>query len=149
MAANWELALIAVVERQLAQLEWLIKCELSGEEGIEKGDIHAQVSRLGGLTELAMADGLPLSETTTAKLHQQNDLAMHLVRTQVFGREKPCQPPERSQSPRLHAGEGTRPMSRDNPMSSEHALVATGYGAGRTPELASIPPQAKTWCTTP
>ena len=86
MTDNWELALIAVVEKELTQLEWLIKCEQNGEEDVEKGDVHAQISRLGGLTDLAQADGLPLSETSIAKLRQQNEIAMQLARTLAFGR---------------------------------------------------------------
>ena len=77
----WEQALIAVIERELAQLEWLIKSEQSGEEDIERGDIHAQISRLGGLTDLA--DGLPVSETTGARLLQQNEKAMSMVRSRL------------------------------------------------------------------
>lgn len=86
MPQNWELALIAVVERELAQLEWLIKCVQNGEEDIENGDVHAQISRLSGLTDLSQADGLPLSETSIAKLRQQNEVAMQLARTLAFGR---------------------------------------------------------------
>lgn len=37
MVKNWEQALIAVVERELAQLEWLIKSERAGEEDVERG----------------------------------------------------------------------------------------------------------------
>ncbi|MCY1529246.1 hypothetical protein D9M68_643800 [compost metagenome] len=85
MADSWELSLIAVVEREFAQLKWLIECEQSGEEGVEKGDVHAQISRLGGLTDLAEPDGLPLSETSIAKLRQQNELAMQLAGTRAFG----------------------------------------------------------------
>jgi hypothetical protein len=77
---NWELALIAVVEKELGQLKWLIKCEHNRTEGIEKQDVHAQVSRITALTDLAYPGGLPLSETSTAKLHQLNDTAMRYVR---------------------------------------------------------------------
>lgn len=83
MSDNWELALIAVVEKELDQLKWLIKCEHNRTEGIERQDIHAQVSRLGGLTDLAHPPGLPLSETSIAKLHQLNETAMRLVRDGV------------------------------------------------------------------
>lgn len=79
----WEQALIAVVERELAQLEWLIKSEQAGEEDIGRGDIHAQISRLCGLTDLAKPDGLPVSETTGARLFQQNEAAMSMVRSRL------------------------------------------------------------------
>lgn len=70
MIKNWEQALIAVVERELAQLEWLIKSECAGKEDVERGDVHAQIDRLGGLTDLADPQGLPVSEMTAAKLRQ-------------------------------------------------------------------------------
>ena len=34
MDKNWEQALLTVVERELAQLEWLIRSEQAGEEEI-------------------------------------------------------------------------------------------------------------------
>ncbi len=83
MDKNWEQALLTVVERELAQLEWLIRSAQAGEEEIECGDIHAQISRLGGLTDLAQPDGLPMSETTHAKLQQQNEVAMRLMRSRL------------------------------------------------------------------
>lgn len=79
VSVNWEQAIIAVVQRELAQLEWLINSEQSKTEGIERGDIHSQISRLSGLTDLAQPDGLPVSETTGAKLRQLNDVAMRMV----------------------------------------------------------------------
>lgn len=83
MIKNWEQALIAVVERELAQLEWLIKSECAGEEDVERGDVHAQIDRLCGLTDLAQPEGLPVSETTGAKLHQLNEAAMSMVRSRL------------------------------------------------------------------
>ena len=84
MADNWELALIAVVEKEMGQLKWLIKwlikCEHNRTEDIEKQDVHAQVSRVTALTDLAYPGGLPLSETSAAKLHQLNEAAMRYVR---------------------------------------------------------------------
>lgn len=81
MVKNWEQALIAVVERELAQLEWLIKSELVGNEDVERGDVHAQIDRLCGLTDLAQPEGLPVSEMTGAKLHQLSEAAMSMVRS--------------------------------------------------------------------
>lgn len=83
MAKNWEQTLIAIVERELAQLEWLIKSERAVEEDIERGDVHAQIDRLCGLTDLAHPEGLPVSETTSAKLHQLNEAAMSMVRSRL------------------------------------------------------------------
>lgn len=80
MADNWELALIAVVEKELSQLLWLIKCEHNSTDGIEKQDVHSQVSRVTALTDLACPSGLPLSETSIAKLRQLNETAMRYVR---------------------------------------------------------------------
>jgi len=85
MADNWEVALIAVIERELEQLKWLIESERTGAEDIGKGDVQAQISRVCGLTDLSNPDGLPLSETTIAKLRQQNEAAMNAVRARVFG----------------------------------------------------------------
>lgn len=83
MKSNWEQALLAVVEREFAQLEWLIKSEQVGGEEIELSDIHAQISRLGGLTDLALPDGLPTSETTSAKLLQYSERVMRLIRSRL------------------------------------------------------------------
>ncbi|HBO7832529.1 TPA: hypothetical protein L5A09_006682 [Pseudomonas aeruginosa] len=86
MADNWEVALISAIERELVQLEWLINCEQAGEEDVEGGDVLAQISRIGGLTDLVYADGLPLSETTRAKLGQQSERVMQMARDRSFGR---------------------------------------------------------------
>jgi hypothetical protein len=83
MVKNWEQALIAAVERELAQLEWLIKSERAGEEDVKRGDIHAQIGRLCSLTDLAQPEGLPVSETTGAKLYQLNETAMSMVRSRL------------------------------------------------------------------
>ena len=83
MSYQWELALIAVVEKEVAQLEWLIKCEHAGNEEVESGDVHAQISRVGGLTDLVFAENFPLSETGQANLRQQNEKVMQLVRDRL------------------------------------------------------------------
>ncbi|NWL45430.1 hypothetical protein DM819_05975 [Pseudomonas hunanensis] len=80
MSQNWEQALLAVARRELAQLEWLIECEQGGNEDVCRGDIHAQIDRLSGITDLAHSDGLPVSETTAIQLHQHNAQAMALIR---------------------------------------------------------------------
>jgi hypothetical protein len=84
VADNWEFALLAVVEKELDQLKWLISCEHNGTEDIERQDVHAQVNRLSGLTDLAHPPGLPLSDTSIAKLHQLNEAAMRIVRDGVI-----------------------------------------------------------------
>ncbi|WP_231669750.1 hypothetical protein [Pseudomonas lini] len=82
MPENWEVALIVAVEKALVQLRWLIKSENRKADGVEKPDVHAQVSRLSALTDLAYPGigGLPMSEATAAKLHQHNAIAMQWVR---------------------------------------------------------------------
>lgn len=82
MPENWEAALIVAVEKALVQLRWLIKSEHRKTDGVEKPDVHAQVSRLTALTDLAYPGigGLPMSEATAAKLHQHNSTAMQCVR---------------------------------------------------------------------
>lgn len=82
MPENWEVALIVAVEKALVQLRWIIKSEHRKTDGVEKPDVHAQVSRLTALTDLAYPGigGLPMSEATAAKLHQHNSTAMQWVR---------------------------------------------------------------------
>lgn len=86
MTNNWELTLISVIQKEIGQLEWLIQGEKSGDEEVERGDIHAQISRIGGLTDLAHEPEMPLSETTRAKLLQQSEIVMELARSRTFGR---------------------------------------------------------------
>ncbi|MGM8936641.1 hypothetical protein ACS8E9_17480 [Pseudomonas neustonica] len=80
MAENWEFALMAVVEREIEQLKWLVKCAKSGKEGVDLGDVHAQVDRLGGLTDLGDDGALPVSQLGVAKMRQYNAVVMDLVR---------------------------------------------------------------------
>ncbi|HBP4950977.1 hypothetical protein N0609_12475 [Pseudomonas aeruginosa] len=86
MTNNWELTLISVIQKEIGQLEWLIQGEKSGDEEVGRGDIHAQISRIGGLTDLAHEPEMPLSETTRAKLLQQSEIVMELARSRTFGR---------------------------------------------------------------
>lgn len=86
MTSNWELALISIIQKEIEQLEWLIQCEKSGEEDVERGDIHAQISRIGGLTDLTHAQDFPLSDTARAKLLKQGEAVMELARSRALGR---------------------------------------------------------------
>lgn len=86
MEENWELALLAVAGRELDQLEWLISNYRSGEGDTELGDVHSQISRLTGITDLMHEGGLPVSETTRAKLRHINEAAMEKARSLAFGR---------------------------------------------------------------
>lgn len=86
MASNWELVLISIVQKEIEQLEWLIRCEESGDDEVERGDIHAQISRVGGLTDLAHASEMPMSDTTRAKLLKQSEAVMELARSRTFVR---------------------------------------------------------------
>lgn len=84
---NWELALIAGIEREVGQLEWLVRCEQRDKEGIEATDVLAQISRIGGLTDLVYCEDMPFSETTRAKLSQQGEKVMYLARSRASGKE--------------------------------------------------------------
>jgi DNA polymerase III delta subunit len=86
LTSNWELALISIIQKEIEQLEWLIQSEKSGEEDVERADIHAQISRIGGLTDLAHAQEFPLSDTTRAKLLRQGEGVMELARSRTFDR---------------------------------------------------------------
>lgn len=86
MEENWELALLAVASRELEQLDWLIGNLTSGDGETELGDVHSQISRLTGITDLAHEGGLPVSQTTRAKLLQINESAMDKARVLAFGR---------------------------------------------------------------
>lgn len=85
MEENWELALLAVASRELEQLDWLIDSLTSGDGETERGDVHSQISRLTGITDLAHEGGLPVSQTTRAKLLQINESAIDKARVLAFG----------------------------------------------------------------
>lgn len=85
MEENWELALLAVASRELEQLDWLIGSLTSGDGETERGDVHSQISRLTGITDLAHEGGLPVSQTTRAKLLQINESAIDKARVLAFG----------------------------------------------------------------
>lgn len=54
----WEHSLLRVIENEVEQLRYLIE-NRSGDT--EPSDVHAQISRVGGLTDLVFADDLVLS----------------------------------------------------------------------------------------
>lgn len=62
-ASDWEASIVAAITEELDQLKYLIEDE-SGST--EKGDIHAQISRVCGLTDLAKNDAVPFA--ASAKL---------------------------------------------------------------------------------
>ncbi|WP_296186588.1 hypothetical protein [Pseudomonas sp. UBA1879] len=79
-ASAWEASIVAAITEELDQLKYLIE-DKSG--ATEKNDIQAQVSRLGGLTDLAHNDAIPFSAPTRLQLHELNEMAMGMVRKTV------------------------------------------------------------------
>ncbi|MFY1664078.1 hypothetical protein [Pseudomonas sp. Pseu.R1] len=79
-ASDWEASIVAAITEELDQLKYLIE-DRSGST--EKNDIHAQVSRLCGLTDLAHNDAIPFSASIRLQLHELNEMAMGMVRNTV------------------------------------------------------------------
>lgn len=80
LAHGWEQSLLRVVKEELEQLRSLID-DQTGDT--ELTDIQAQISRLGGLTDLVFADDLQLSRKTCIALEELSNQAMDLVRSQL------------------------------------------------------------------
>lgn len=76
----WEESLVRAVRDELAQLEYLIARD---GMGVEASDIHSQISRLSGLTDLTYVEGLELTETTRSELQLINEKAMVLGRSRL------------------------------------------------------------------
>lgn len=79
-ASAWEAFIVAAITEELDQLKYLIE-DKSGST--EKGDIHAQISRLCGLTDLAHNDAVPFSAPIRLQIHKLNELGMGMVRKTV------------------------------------------------------------------
>ncbi|MFL1449137.1 hypothetical protein ACI77O_12150 [Pseudomonas tritici] len=84
MEQNWEVALIRAVDAELEQLKWLIQCEHDRTNDIARTDVHAQISRLSGITDLSHVADFPFSETSKARLIQLNETALRYVRDGVL-----------------------------------------------------------------
>ncbi|WP_313313515.1 hypothetical protein [Stutzerimonas nitrititolerans] len=77
-SSDWEASIVAAITEELGQLEYLMKDK---SDLTEKNDIHAQVSRLCGLTDLAHNEAIPFAESTRLQIRELNDLAMRMIRT--------------------------------------------------------------------
>ena len=76
-ASAWEASIVAAIVEELNQLKYLIE-DKSG--ATEKGDIHAQISRVCGLTDLAHNDAVPFTESTREQIRELNEMAMGMIR---------------------------------------------------------------------
>lgn len=76
-ASAWEASIVAAIVEELNQLKYLIE-DKSG--ATEKGDIHAQISRMCGLTDLAHNDAVPFTESTREQIRELNEMAMGMIR---------------------------------------------------------------------
>ena len=74
---DWEQALVATISEELAQLRYLVE-DKSG--ATETGDIHSQLARLCGLTDLASNGALPFNSSTRLQLQELNEAAMAMIR---------------------------------------------------------------------
>lgn len=79
-ASAWEASIVAAITEELDQLKYLIE-DKSG--ATEKNDIHAQISRLCGLTDLAHKEAVPFSASTRLQIHELNEMAMEMVRKTI------------------------------------------------------------------
>lgn len=76
-ALGWELSLLSVIRSELEQLKYLVEDE-SGDIGLP--DIHAQVSRLSGLTDLTYNESFHFSTETRAEIERLAQQSMDLMR---------------------------------------------------------------------
>jgi len=76
-ASDWEASIVAAITEELDHLKYLIEDENSSTE---KGDIHAQVSRVCGLTDLAHNDAVPFAASTRLQIRELNEMAMGMIR---------------------------------------------------------------------
>ncbi len=76
-ALSWELSLLSVIRGEFEQLKYLVEDE-SGD--IDLPDIHAQVSRLSGLTDLTYNENFHLSTETRVEVERIAQQSMELMR---------------------------------------------------------------------
>ncbi|OLU16687.1 hypothetical protein BVH01_08875 [Pseudomonas sp. PA1(2017)] len=74
---GWEASLVAVIAEELDQLKYLVE-DKSGAS--EERDIHAQLDRLSGLTDLAHNAAIPFVESTRLQIREMDELAMGMLR---------------------------------------------------------------------
>lgn len=76
----WEQSLLHVISEELEQLRSLIEDQA---DDTVLPDVHAQMSRLSGLTDLVYADDLKLSRETRTSIEDLANRAAELVRSQI------------------------------------------------------------------
>ena len=79
-ALGWELSLLSVIRAELEQLKYLVEDE-SGDIGLP--DIHAQVSRLSGLTDLTYNESFHFSTETRTEIERIAQQSMDMMRTRT------------------------------------------------------------------
>ncbi|MDG9928011.1 MULTISPECIES: hypothetical protein [unclassified Pseudomonas] len=79
-SSSWEHSLLQVIESEVEQLRYLIE-DQSGDT--EPPDVRAQISRLGGLTDLIFADDLVLSTGTRTAIQTLAHQAEEMVRSGI------------------------------------------------------------------
>lgn len=72
-ASAWEVSIVAAISDELNQFKYLVERK-SGST--ERGDIHAQISRLCGLTGLAHNEAIPFAESTRPQIRELNEMAI-------------------------------------------------------------------------
>lgn len=77
---TWEQSLLRVISEELGQLRFLIEDQA---DDTELPDVHAQISRLSGLTDLVYADDLKLSRETRTSIEELANRAEELVRGKI------------------------------------------------------------------
>lgn len=79
-ASVWEASLVTAITEELDQLKYLVE-DRSGS--MEKGDIHSQLDRLCGLTDLAHNEAIPFSPSTRLQIREMNEMAMGMIRNTI------------------------------------------------------------------
>jgi hypothetical protein len=77
---EWEQSLLSAIESEIQQLEYLIADD-SGDTGLP--DIHAQISRISGLTDLTFNEGFKFSQRTRNEIQRLGELSMALMRRRL------------------------------------------------------------------